>query len=298
MYFTERNGSREAYSKDPAVVKFRGRYFLYFSSYYADGGIERLGIGIAESTDLEHWTCKGHIPYTQECEKNGIGAPAAIELGGKLHLFYQSYGNWEHDAICHAVSNDGITFEKDETNPVFRPSNDWCVGRAIDADIVPFDGKLYLYFATRDHAMKIQKLGVAYAELDSDFSRKSWTQAAAQSVLAPEYPWEGMCIEAPATIVHDGKVYLFYGGGYNCSPQQIGVAVSEDGVRFRKLFDRPFIAAGETGSWNSSESGHPYVFQDDDAIWLFYQGSADMGKSWYLTKCRIDFRDGVPYIRA
>lgn len=297
MFFTERNGSRDAYSKDPAVIKFRGKYFLYFSSYYADGGKERLGIGIACSDDLEQWSCIGHIPYTQECEQNGIGAPAVIELGGRLHLFYQSYGNWKHDAICHAVSDDGVTFEKDETNPVFRPTDDWCVGRAIDADIVLFDGKLWLYFATRDHEMKIQKLGVAYSGLDGDFSRGCWTQAAAHSVLAPEYPWEGMCIEAPATIVHDGKVFLFYGGGYNCTPQQIGVAVSEDGIRFRKLFDQPFLPAGKEGSWNSSESGHPYVYADDGAIWLFYQGSSDMGKSWYLTKCRIDFRDGLPYVR-
>lgn len=296
MLFTETNGTRKAYSKDPAVVRFRNKYFMYYSSYYKDDGRERLGVGIAESYDLENWTIKGHIPYTQACEGNGIGAPAAIVLEGKLHLFYQSYGNWRKDAICHAVSEDGLTFEKDATNPIFRPTDDWCVGRAIDADVVIHNGKLFLYFATRDHEMKIQKLGVAYADLTSDFSRECWTQGAAHAILSPEYRWEGMCIEAPAAIEHEGKIYLFYGGGYNCTPQQIGVAVSEDGIAFRKLFDRPFIRVGEAGSWNSSESGHPYVFEDNGKIWLFYQGSADMGESWYLTKCGIAFRDGCPVV--
>lgn len=296
MLFTEKNGTRKAYAKDPAVVKFRNKYFLYFSSYYADGGIERLGIGIAESDDLESWTVKGHIPYTQDCERSGIGSPAAIVLNGKLHLFYQSYGTWKNDAICHAVSEDGVAFEKDATNPVFRPSADWCVGRAIDADVLVYKDKLFLYFATRDHEMKIQKLGVAYADLGNDFSRSAWTQGVAQSILYPEFPWEGKCIEAPATVLHGGKIYLFYGGGYNCSPQQIGVAVSADGVAFRKLFNRPFIGAGKKGSWNSDESGHPYVFEDDGNIWLFYQGTADMGESWYLTKSRIVFRNGLPYV--
>lgn len=298
MLFTEKNGSREAYAKDPAVIRWKdGKYYLYFSSYYADGGRERLGIGIAVSDDMEQWTSVGHIPYTQPCEQNGIGAPAAIVLGDAIHLFYQSYGNQARDAICHATSTDGVHFEKDPTNPVFRPSEDWCVGRAIDADVVPFGNRLLLYFATRDHAMRVQKIGVAAAELNGTFSRGAWEQLAAYPVLTPEYDWEGECVEAPAALEQDGKVYLFYGGAYNCSPQQIGVAVSDDGIGFKKLFDRPFIPAGKAGEWNSSESGHPYVYRDGDgAVWLFYQGSPDMGRSWYLTRCRIGFRDGVPYV--
>ena len=298
MLFTEKNGSREAYAKDPAVIRWKdGKYYLYFSSYYADGGRERLGIGIAVSDDMEHWTSVRHIPYTQPCEQNGIGAPAAIVLGDAIHLFYQSYGNQARDAICHATSTDGVHFEKDPTNPVFRPSEDWCVGRAIDADVVPFGNRLLLYFATRDHAMRVQKIGVAAAELNGTFSRGAWEQLAAYPVLTPEYDWEGECVEAPAALEQDGKVYLFYGGAYNCSPQQIGVAVSDDGIGFKKLFDRPFIPAGKAGEWNSSESGHPYVYRDGDgAVWLFYQGSPDMGRSWYLTRCRIGFRDGVPYV--
>lgn len=298
MLFTEKNGSREAYAKDPAVIRWKdGKYYLYFSSYYADGGRERLGIGIAVSDDMEHWTSVGHIPYTQPCEQNGIGAPAAIVLGDAIHLFYQSYGNQARDAICHATSTDGVQFEKDPTNLVFRPSEDWCVGRAIDADVVPFGNRLLLYFATRDHAMRVQKIGVAAAELNGTFSRGAWEQLAAYPVLTPEYDWEGECVEAPAALEQDGKVYLFYGGAYNCSPQQIGVAVSDDGIGFKKLFDRPFIPAGKAGEWNSSESGHPYVYRDGDgAVWLFYQGSPDMGRSWYLTRCRIGFRDGVPYV--
>lgn len=215
MLFTEKNGSREAYAKDPAVIRWKdGKYYLYFSSYYADGGRERLGIGIAVSDDMEHWTSVGHIPYTQPCEQNGIGAPAAIVLGDAIHLFYQSYGNQARDAICHATSTDGVHFEKDPTNPVFRPSEDWCVGRAIDADVVPFGNRLLLYFATRDHAMRVQKIGVAAAELNGTFSRGAWEQLAAYPVLTPEYDWEGECVEAPAALEQDGKVYLFYGGAY------------------------------------------------------------------------------------
>ena len=297
MLFTEKNGTREAFAKDPAVIKYKGKYFLYYSSYYEVQGEEKLGIGIAVSDDGESWTNVARLPLTQECEAKGIGAPGAIVLNGKVHLFYQTYGNWETDAICHAISDDGIQFIKDETNPIFRPSKDWCAGRAIDADVVAFNGKLFLYFATRDHSFKIQKIGVACADITSDFSCCSWIQAATYSILEPTYEWEGECIEAPATIVWEDKVYMFYGGSYNCTPQQIGVAVSLDGINFEKCSDTPFLACGKEGDWNSSESGHPYVFRDEnERIWLYYQGSNDMGKTWYLSRKEIGFKNGLPFI--
>lgn len=273
-------------------------YFLYFSGLQRlEAEKEKLVVGIARSTDMEAWEFVGFMPLTQACEQNGVGAPGAFLENGCVHLFYQTYGNGKHDAICHAVSTDGIYFEKDESNPIFAPTNDWCCGRAIDADVVAFGNKLFLYFATRDHEMKIQKQGCAYAPLGCDYSRNQWTQAVNASILSPEFLWEGQCIEAAATLVHNEKVYLFYGGSYNCTPQQIGYAVSEDGVHFRKPQNTPFLPAGGEGAWNASESGHPYVFADNDGrIYLFYQGSPDGGKSWYISRCEIAFRGEIPYI--
>ena len=117
-------------------------------------------------------------------------------------------------------------------------------------------------------------------------------------MLSPELKWEGRCIEAPATVENNGRIFMFYGGSYNCTPQQIGCAVSDDGVFFRRIFTEPFLANGRPGSWNSSESGHPYAFRDEDGkVYLFYQGSADMGKTWYLSKAEIGFdENNVPFI--
>ena len=290
MLFT--NEVLGSFAKDPAVVRFQDRYFLYYSQHYEDG---RFGVGVAVSADLENWRCCGEVPLEQPCELNGIAAPGAIVLDGRVHLFYQTYGNWRSDALCHAVSDDGLHFTKNPENPVFHPTDDWCAGRAIDADVCVWQGNLYLYFATRDHDMRVQKVGGACAALDSGFGRNAWTQLAAQSLLVPELPWEGECIEAPATIVHEGRIYMFYGGSYNCTPQQIGCAVSADGVFFRRVFNQPLLPCGQPGSWNSSESGHPYAFQDDDGrMYLFYQGSADNGKTWYLSRREFCIENGVP----
>lgn len=300
MIFTNARGGKN-FAKDPAVVKFKDKYFLYYSALPNEKEKREgssLEIGIAVSDDMENWRESGVVTKTLSCEKNGIGAPGAAVVENKIHLFYQTYGNGKKDAICHAVSDNGMNFTKDSANPIFSPTNDWCCGRAIDADVCVFNNKLMLYTATRDHKFEIQKIAAAYAPINSNFSKDDFVQVCKSSVLHPELEWEKECIEAPATVVHNDKIYMFYGGAYNCVPQQIGCAVSKDGRIFDKLFIKePFIPCGKPGSLNSSESGHPYVFKDDDGrFWLFYQGSPDNGDTWYITKTEIGFNEnGIPY---
>lgn len=90
---------------------------------------------------------------------------------------------------------------------------------------------------------------------------------------------------------------MFYAGGYNNEPQQIGCALSTDAVTWTRLFYEPFLPNGKNGEWNSSESGHPYAFTDDDGkTYLFYQGNNDKGKTWYLSKVTIGWKNGLPFI--
>ena len=166
-----------------------------------------------------------------------------------------------------------------------------------------------MYWATRDPQMKTQMLGVSAAPLNSDYARDKWQQLNPDGpILAPnvatnlddpnlDLTWEKRCIEAAAMARHDGRLFLFYAGGYNNDPQQIGVAVSDDGVHFNRLSDKPLLPNGPPGSWNSSESGHPFLFQDDDGQdYLFYQGNNTMGKTWYLSVVPIDWIGGLPVL--
>lgn len=289
------------FSKDPSVVRFRDRYWMYYSiPPYGDGRPgDGWAIGIATSRDLVSWEKAGEILPEQEVERKGICAPGAIVLEGKIHLFYQSYGSGPKDAICHAVSEDGLRFARDATNPVFRPSGGWTVGRAIDAEAFPVGDRLLLYYATRDPTMRVQMLGVAEADLQSGFGRDAWKPIADGPILKPELDWEKRCIEAPTVCRRGDTLYMFYAGGYNNEPQQIGVASSRDGIVWKRLSDRPFLPSGPPGSWNESESGHPGVFVDaDGTTWLFHQGNNDRGKTWYLSRVRIGWKEGAPVVEG
>ncbi|MCH5718583.1 hypothetical protein [Niabella hibiscisoli] len=152
------------------MVRFKGRYLMYYSVPGRNN--QNWSIGIAASSDLVSWTKIGVLQPGAVYEKNGLCAPGAIVKDGKVHLFYQTYGNGKNDAICHAVSEDGISFERNATNPVFRPTGSWNCGRAIDAEVVAFNNRYFLYFATRDTAYKVQIQGVAAtASLNTAFNR-------------------------------------------------------------------------------------------------------------------------------
>ena len=298
MHFADTVSGRP-FSKDPAVVRFRDRYWLYYSlPPYEGKATPGWSIGIATSDNLVDWTKAAELRNSGEAERNGFCAPGAIVLEGKVRLFYQTYGNRQRDAICHAWSEDGIHFIRDPSNPVFRPAGAWNCGRAIDADVIEHEDRLLLYWATRDPAFTIQSQGVAAAPLDSDFARDKWAQLNPDGpILEPKLGWEGRCIEAAAMARREGRLFMFYAGGYNNSPQQVGVAVSDDGVHFERMFTEPLLPNGPAGSWNSSESGHPFLFQDDDGQdYLFYQGNDDGGRSWYLSVVPVEWRQGRPVL--
>jgi beta-1,2-mannobiose phosphorylase / 1,2-beta-oligomannan phosphorylase len=297
MLFADTSRRGRPFAKDPAVVRFNNQYLLYYSLPSFGDGRQGDGwaIGIARSSDLDAWEKIGEILPEQGPERNDLCAPGAIVLDGKIHLFYQTYGNGPKDAICHAVSEDGLRFRRNPTNPIFAPTGAWNCGRAIDADVIPNGDRLLLYWATRDPAFKVQMLGVSAAPRGSDFGRERWTQLCDGPILAPELPWERKCIEAPALCRHAGRLFMFYGGGYNNEPQQIGCAVSEDGVRWTRLSDEPFLPNGAPSEWNASESGHPFAFADDDGqVHLFFQGNNDKGQTWFLSRKKIVWEAGKP----
>lgn len=286
-----------SFAKDPCVVRFHGTAYLYYSTLMTASDQDGWQIGIARSDDLDTWTRCGEVRAEQPAEGRGICAPGAIVLGDQVHLFFQSYGQFPKDYICHAVSDDGVHFIHDPSNPIICPTGSWNNGRAIDADVAVFGGRLYLYWATRDPESRIQQLGVSSADLASGFGRDAWRQECGTSILKPELPWEQQCIEAPAALTRDGRMYLFYAGAYNCSPQQISCAVSDDAVHFTRMSAEPLLGPGPAGAWNASESGHPYIFEDDDGrLHLFYQGSPDGGRTWLLSRADVTFENGMPVI--
>ena len=299
MLFGDDTRHGRPFAKDPTVLRLGERYLMYYSMAPSTNKAAPKGwaVGIAESRDLVQWKKVGEILPEQPCEQNGLVNGKALLLAGKVHLFYNTYGNGKNDALCHATSNDGLKFARDPSNPILHPTGNWNSGRAIDCDAFEFGGKLWLIYATRDPSMKTQMLVAATADLKSDFGRAAWTPVGDGPILKPELPWETRCIEAPSVIQRGDTLYLFYGGGYNNDPQQIGCATSTDGHHWTRLFREPLIPNGQPGDWNASETGHPGIFTDTDGrTYLFVQGNNDKGRTWFLSAYEIAWQGTRPTV--
>lgn len=300
MMFGDTARLHRPFSKDPHVIRFKDRYLMYYSVPGIPETGKGWGIAVAESKNLINWNRVGEINNDPNAvyESKGFAAPCALVQRDTVHLFYQTYGNGKKDAICHAWSVDGLTFTRNSTNPVFSPDGDWNCGRAIDAEVCFYNNNFYLFFATRDPAYKIQLQGVAVAPAGTRFNREDWIHVSKDGpILKPELPWEGECVEGASVIKRNGKLYMFYAGAYNNWPQQIGIATSEDAIHWNRISDQPFLPNGKRGEWNSSESGHPHIFDDGKRSFLFYQGNNDNGKTWFISNAEVVWTTKGPYIK-
>jgi len=304
MFFGDTTRLGVPFAKDPHVIRFKGRYLMYYSvPGFTDkaGKLYGWGIGIAESKDLNNWKRIADVNVDPDAiyEAKGFAAPCALVIGDKVHLFYQTYGNGMKDAICHAWSTDGIRFTRNQTNPIFSPDGVWNCGRAIDAEVISFKGQYFLYYATRDPDFKIQMLGVAVAAGNTNFNREDWINLSKdQPVLKPQFPWEETCTEGASVVEMNQCLFMFYAGAYNNRPQQIGVAKSSDGIKWERLSNKPFLENGEPGTWNSCESGHPHLFKDENGkTYLFFQGNNDFGKTWHISNMKMYWRNEMPFIK-
>ena len=60
------------FAKDPCVIRYQGRGFLYFSKQLIEEtGYDRFVIGIAVSEDLDTWEEIGTLEPVQEAEGRG-----------------------------------------------------------------------------------------------------------------------------------------------------------------------------------------------------------------------------------
>jgi predicted GH43/DUF377 family glycosyl hydrolase len=285
-------------TRDPAVVKFKDEYFLYYTTLKDKIYI----IGIAKSRDLFHWVKVGELIPTEDYEGKGICAPfAGIDRNGNIFLLYQTNYFSLEESIAYSFSKDGVNFTKPkDINPILKIQNNWSLPRAIDADLLETGDRRFLYFATRlrDNTNE-QVIGVAIAETKDPFNFISVDKP----ILKGEYKWEKSFVEAPSTCYKNGKFFMFYGGGTN--PQYVGVAISDDGLNWKKLYAEPFIAPDRVLDinglkWEQKDATHPFFFSDGEKDYIFFHSDYKHSENWprasAITWVEIEWCDLAPKV--
>ncbi len=160
-----------------------------------------------------------------------------------------------------------MKFERYFGNPIIaRTPGSFHSIHAANPDILFFKDKYHLFFrgqAKDGH----DQIGVAYSA-PTTFNGINWKMSQDNPVIkvsSTTDDFDSGHILDPATIVMNGRVYLYY-SAHNITwktaniPSCIGLAISEDGTHFKKSSHNPII-----------EGTAPEVVEHNGRIYMFFQ---------------------------
>ena len=230
-----------------------------------------------------------------------------------------------------------MKFHHHPHNPIFPlVADSWRCDVSANADVLLYEGewRLYLRGNGRDgDGRRNSSIGLFTCPQEA-FDGETWQEYAGNPVFTQGEPGsiDDFGPLDPSMLVVDGQVLMFYtavprgnplnersssgrGSSWGHAMKSIGLAVSDDGLRFQRRGDEPlvphFAAAPEVLSWNDEywmfysalneiggtdihliRSTDPFRFDAGDAIGkIFSPGPAGSWDGICVTTLRI-FRDG------
>lgn len=258
---------------NPSVIEFEGNLFNYYSGY--DGRIWRTGI--ATSEDGLNWSKYEANPVI-DIDVNGwdnqyIAANgAAIVINDKVYYYYQGQGEDGHAQIGLAISEDGYTFEKYSNAPVLSIGDEgtWDERGVADPYVIEFEGKYYLYYLGMNNEY-VQKLGVAISE-----DGINWVKNIKNPIMdvgsIEDFDTNGL--GEPSIFYEAPYFYMIYTGRDKNEIRDIGIAISTDGINFKKINNIGIFngKATNSGRWNSRVICDTTIIKIDGQYYMYYGG--------------------------
>lgn len=135
---------------DPnGLIRFHGQYHAFFQHYPYAPHWDQMHWGHAVSDDLIHWQELPIALYPDMKYENdgGCFSGSAIEIDGRLYLFYTSVSHEMGQTQSVAWSDDGVHFTKYEGNPIIL-KNPLGFPDFRDPKVTSIDGTYYMVVGT------------------------------------------------------------------------------------------------------------------------------------------------------
>jgi predicted GH43/DUF377 family glycosyl hydrolase len=189
--------------------------------------------------------------------------PSVFAWHGRLANLYSVFdGHTWRTAL--AMSADGVSWSEPRT--VLSPEG-W-EGRYIAANgaTVVFRGEVLHYYQAGERP----RIALARSK-----DLVNWRKEP-QPVIGygPRGAWDERATADPDVIEAAGRLYMFYLGEDRARRQRLGVAVSDDGVKWTKLRASPVMELGAVGAFDENGLGEPAVWRAHGWWWMLYTGRA------------------------
>lgn len=197
------------------------------------------------------------VPHRQYSMRWSVGAVALVAAlllldDSSFHRFAFAQGD--------AVNSDSLSFvwKRHPDNPVFPSmAGTWREAQTANPDLLLKGDTCFMYF--RGQRDGHDRIGVATIPRQK-FDGVKWN-ILPEPVIDVGGPgsWDENHALDPATILHGGKVFLYYTGSSPREDRTICLAVSDDGIHFTKYAHNPVVIGGA-----------PEVAYRDSTFYLYY----------------------------
>ena len=203
-----------------------------------------------------------------------VNRPVVIKKGKSYEMWYtgQRMGEDKTSKIGMARSQDGINFEKVQTDPVINPDVPW-EKNAIMCPHVIWDESTKRYQMWYSGGEQYEPDAIGYATSDNGIN---WEKHPKNPIFKADKnnAWEYEKVTACQVVKHKDWNYMFYIGFHDVHWAQIGVARSKDGISdWERHPQNPIIKTSQKG-WDRDACYKPYVIFDreNDQWMLWYNG--------------------------
>ena len=209
----------------PVVIKNGDLYQMWYTGQ-ARG---KSWIGYATSKDGRAWQRQSDKPVLsaeKTWEKVAVMCPHVIydDKAKRYRMWYSGGEQYEPNAIGYATSEDGLKWNKDKDNPIFKPDLGlaWEKDRVTACQVIrqgDWHLMFYIGFRDRDHA----QIGIAR----SKDGITDWKRHPANPVIRSGVnKWDHDAVYKPYAI-YDGMKWLLWYNGRKGGVEQIGLAIHD-----------------------------------------------------------------------
>jgi len=200
--------------------------------------------------------------------------------GYSFWLFYTPYPPDEAELPYLARSNNGIVYSyKGVKNPLFMRGsrNEWDSHHIADPDVLIDNNRWLMYYAGAKYVgiKKVVSIGLAMSH-----DGLIWKKYEYNPVLTADIDnyWEGgskhvISVSTPTVIKIKNKYYMFYSSKGKDGNSYINLAISSDGIHWKKFEENPVIKP--TKEFDGKRVDHPKAVKMEDTLLLFYLGKRE-----------------------
>ena len=242
----------------------------------------KQSVALVESRDGIHWSEPVIVvgPDFASGWEVDINRPSVVKRGDSYHMWYTGQVWGEIDSlghrlgqsyIGHAVSQDGVHWQRTGSEPVLSPTLPW-EKVAVMCPQVIWDEEAGIFKMWYSGGEQYEPDAIGYA---TSRDGRIWEKDVANPIFQcdPQYAWEHYKV-AGCQVIREGEWYImFYIGFADLDHARIGLARSRNGISdWERHPANPIIGPGDEQAWDHDATYKPFAIHEPGRWVLWYNG--------------------------